>query len=51
MHESYQITSQNDAERQGGMRDAFITVRSEGPFVRMRIVEVDFREWRSWFAG
>lgn len=25
MHESYQITSQNDAERQGGMRDAHIT--------------------------
>lgn len=25
MEESYQITSQNDSERQGGMRDAFIT--------------------------
>lgn len=51
MHESYQITSQNDAEREGGMRDAYITVRSEGPFVRMRTVEVDFQEWNSWFAG
>ena len=51
MHESYQITSQNDVERQGGMRDAFITVRHEGPFVRTRTVEVDFQEWLSWFAG
>ncbi|KAL8792941.1 MAG: hypothetical protein Q9195_004438 [Heterodermia aff. obscurata] len=25
MHDSYQITSQNDAERQGGMREAFIS--------------------------
>ena len=51
MQESYQITSQNDAERQGGMRDAFITVRSEGPFLRIRTREVDFREWISWFSG
>lgn len=26
MHQSYEIISQNDVERQGGMRDAFITV-------------------------
>ena len=49
MHESYQITSQNDAERLGGMRDAYITVRREGPFVRIRTIEVAFQEWISWF--
>lgn len=49
MNESYQITSQNDAERQGGMRDAFITVRGDGPSVRIRTVEVAFQEWISWF--
>ena len=49
MHESYQITSQNDAERLGGMRDAYITVRTEGPFVRIRTIEVAFQEWISWF--
>lgn len=26
MHESYQIMSQNDVDRQGGMSDAFVTV-------------------------
>ena len=51
LHESYQITSQNDAERQGGMRDAFITVRSDGPFVRLRTVELEFNEWISWFRS
>ncbi|KAL8829685.1 MAG: hypothetical protein Q9191_001866 [Dirinaria sp. TL-2023a] len=51
MNESYQITSQNDAERQSGMRDAFLTVRREGPFIRIRTVEVAFREWISWFQG
>ena len=51
MHESYQIMSQNDAERQGGMRDAYITVRSDGPFIPLRVVQVGFAEWSSWFAG
>ncbi|KAG7009867.1 hypothetical protein G7Y79_00001g001390 [Physcia stellaris] len=27
MHESYEITSQNDAERQGGMREAYVSRR------------------------
>lgn len=27
MHDSYQIMSQNDVDRQGGMNEAFITVR------------------------
>ncbi len=51
MHQSYQILSQNDVQRQGGMRDAFITVRADGPFVRMRTVEMDFAEWARWFDG
>lgn len=49
MHQSYQILSQNDVQRQGGMRDAFITVRADGPFVRMRTVGIDFAEWARWF--
>ena len=51
MHESYQITSQNDAERQGGMREAFISVRTEGTFMRIRATQVRFREWISWFGN
>lgn len=51
MHQSYQILSQNDVQRQGGMRDAFITVCVDGLFVRMRIVGVDFAEWARWFDG
>lgn len=51
MHQSYQILSQNDVQRQGGMRDAFITVRADGPFVRLRTVEMNFVEWASWFDG
>lgn len=49
MHQSYQILSQNDVQRQGGMRDAFITVRADGLSVRMRMVEMSFAEWASWF--
>jgi nuclear receptor interaction protein len=29
LHQSYQITQQNDVERMGGNQDAFITVSSE----------------------
>lgn len=43
MRDSYQITSQNDIERQGGMRDAYITVR--GPFFPLRRNEISFAEW------
>ena len=48
MSQSYQITSKNDVDRQGGMRDAYITV---GPFPALRRVEVGFAEWLSWFGG
>jgi nuclear receptor interaction protein len=51
MQQSYEIVSQNDVERQGGMQDAFITVRADGPFERMRRVEVGFAEWIGWFGG
>jgi len=51
MHQSYQILSQNDVQRQGGMRDAFTTVRADGPFVRMRTVGMDFAVWARWFNG
>ena len=50
MHQSYQIVSQNDMQRKGGMRDAFITVSTDGPFMRLRAVEVGFAEWMSWFG-
>lgn len=51
MQQSYQIISQNDVQRQGGMRDAFITVSADGPSVRMRTVEIGFAEWIGWFDG
>ena len=50
MHQSYQIVSQNDLQRKGGMRDARITVSGDGPSMRMRIVQVGFAEWASWFV-
>ncbi|KAL9126319.1 MAG: hypothetical protein Q9217_004603, partial [Psora testacea] len=45
MHQSYQIVSHNDVQRQGGMRDAFITV---GPFPALSRVQMDFAEWLAW---
>ncbi|KAI4174927.1 MAG: hypothetical protein LQ343_001954 [Gyalolechia ehrenbergii] len=51
MNEKDQIIRENDVQRQGGMREAFITVRPDGPFQRLRIVQVDFAEWLSWFGG
>ncbi|KAG8526759.1 uncharacterized protein KY384_008188 [Bacidia gigantensis] len=48
MHESYQIVSQNDVQRQGGNRDAYITV---GPFPALRPMAVSFEEWLSFFDG
>lgn len=47
MEESYQITSQNDLERKGGMRDAFITVSSGDPF---SLESVELAEWVSFFG-
>ena len=47
MRDSYQIVSQNDVERQGGMRDAFITVR--GPSFPIRTSPMEFAVWiRLW---
>ena len=47
MHNSYQIVSQNDVERQGGMQDAFITVR--GPSFPIRTSPMEFAAWlRLW---
>lgn len=51
MQNSYQIIGQNDVQRRGGMRDAFITVRADGPFVRMRMVEMGFAEWLRLYDG
>ena len=49
MHDSYQITSQNDVERQGGWRDAFITV--SGPAFPLRTVPVPFAAWLAMVGG
>ena len=46
MQQSYQIVAQNDAMRQGGMRDAFITV---GPFPALRTAPMGFAEWLALF--
>ena len=52
MQDSYQICSQNDVERQGGLQDAFITVCGPFlPFVRLRRVGVGFEEWSGWFEA
>ena len=51
MKQSYQIVSQNDMQRKGGMRDAFITVRADGTFMRLRAEQVGFAEWVSWFVN
>lgn len=50
MDQSYRIVSQNDLQRKGGMRDAYITVSDDGPFMRMRTVQVGFAEWAGWFV-
>ncbi|KAI9849653.1 MAG: hypothetical protein M1837_002778 [Sclerophora amabilis] len=44
MHQSYEITSQNDVDRRGGRHDAWITVRVP------RRIGVDFAEWLGWFG-
>ena len=46
MHQSYQIVSQNDVQRQGGIRETYITV---GPFPALRVVEMGFTEWVALF--
>ena len=43
MHDSYAITSQNDVESRGGMRDAFITV--SGDTFPLRVVAMGFEAW------
>jgi nuclear receptor interaction protein len=48
MHDSYQIMSQNDVNRQGGMNEAFITVRAI-QFLTMHRMRVSFSLWASWF--
>ena len=48
MHDSYQITSQNDVNRQGGMNEAFITVRAIQSLTIHRM-RVSFSLWASWF--
>ena len=48
IHEQYQITSQNDVQRQGGMREAFITVSR---FPRVRMMSMGFADWIAWMGG
>lgn len=49
MDQREEIMRENDVQRQGGMREAYITVRPDGPSQRLRVVEVGFAEWLSWF--
>ena len=51
MDKQYEIVSNNDADRQGGMREAYITVRAEGLFPRLHTVAMAFSEWLDLFAG
>ncbi len=48
MQNSYQIMSQNDVHRQGGMNEAFITVRAIQSLTTQRM-RVSFSLWASWF--
>ena len=45
MQQSYQICSQNDVDRRGGMQDAFITVC--GPFSSFGVTAAGWRYVRS----
>lgn len=49
MSDSYQIMSQNDVDRQGGMSEAYITVRAVQPF-NILTRRVLFSEWSQWFG-
>ena len=46
--QQYQITSQNDAQRQGGMRDAYITVSH---LSLVRTMPMAFADWIAWMDG
>ena len=48
MDQRDEIIRENEVQRQGGMREAFITVRPDGPFQRMKVVGVGFADWLSW---
>ncbi|KAL8852214.1 MAG: hypothetical protein Q9221_002924 [Calogaya cf. arnoldii] len=49
MDQREEIIRDNDVQRLGGMREAFVTVRPDGPSQRLRVIEVGFAEWLSWF--
>ncbi|KAL8786893.1 MAG: hypothetical protein Q9213_002524 [Squamulea squamosa] len=49
MDQRDEIIRENKVQRQGGMREALITVRPDGSFERLQIVEIGFAEWLSWF--
>lgn len=50
MHLEYQITSQNDVERQGGNQETFLTVSKTVPLDRQQTLIRDNREvcWHPW---
>ncbi|KAF3484151.1 wd and tetratricopeptide repeat protein [Arthroderma uncinatum] len=48
LHDSYQILSQNDVNRQGGMNEAFLTVRLLQPLILPRR-GLSFAEWAALF--
>ncbi|KAL8658369.1 MAG: hypothetical protein Q9226_001045 [Calogaya cf. arnoldii] len=51
MDQHEEIIRKNDVQRLEGMREAFVTVRPDGPSQRLRVTEVGFAEWLSWFGG
>ncbi|KAL8709592.1 MAG: hypothetical protein Q9220_005684 [cf. Caloplaca sp. 1 TL-2023] len=52
MDQHDEIVRENDAQSRGGMREAFITVRPDGPFhQRFRVVEFGFAEWLGLFGS
>ena len=45
----YQITSQNNAQRQGGLQEAYITVGP--PFSRLTTTQMSFADWIAWIMA
>jgi len=50
MHLEYQITSQNDVERQGGNQETFLTVSTTAALDRQQLLILNNREvcWHPW---
>ena len=51
LDDSYRIMSQNDVRRQGGMRDAYVTVGPSVLFTTLERTPISFADWVAWMDG